>query len=166
MKQPATGIRRKGFYQCWRKQHIMRNTLCTLALTGILSLAGSAALAQDNTTAPPPQQGQWGHGPHGMNPEAQLQHLAKQLDLTADQQAQIKPILESRAQQANQLMQDQSLAPQDRHSKMMAIHEDSNAKIEAVLNDTQKQKFAAMQAKMREHAHEHMQGEQTPAPQQ
>jgi len=146
----------------------MRKTLCTLALTGLLSLAGSAALAQDNNTATQPQQGQgqWGHGPHGMNPEAQLQHLTKQLDLTADQQAQIKPILESRAQQANQIMQDQSLAPQDRHSKMMAIHEDSNAKIEAVLNDTQKQKFAAMQAKMREHAHEHMQGEQTPAPQQ
>ncbi|MFY9935227.1 MAG: hypothetical protein WAK33_00015 [Silvibacterium sp.] len=139
----------------------MRKTICTLALAGLLSVAGGVALAQDNTTATPPQQGQgqWGHGPRGMNPEAQLQHLTKHLDLTADQQAQIKPILESRDQQAKQLWQDQSLAPESRHTKMKAIQEDSKAKIEAVLNDTQKQKYEAMQ----EHAHEHMQG--GPAPQ-
>src|SRR5271154_1673266 len=131
----------------------MRKTVCTLALTGLLSLAGSAALAQDNVAPPQQGQGQWGHG-HGMNPEAQLQHLTKQLDLTADQQAQIKPILESRDQQTKQLWQDQSLAPEARHTKMKAIQEDSKAKIEAVLNDTQKQKYEAMQ----EHAHEHMQG--------
>ena len=82
-----------------------------------------------------------GYGHHGMNPDAQLQHLTKQLDLTADQQAQIKPILESRDQQMKQLWQDQSLAPPDRHTKMKAIQEDSKGKIEAVLNDTQKQKY-------------------------
>src|SRR5271163_741408 len=147
MKQPTTGTSRRGLYKVLEEQHIMRKTLCTLALTGLLSLAGSAALAQDNTTATAPQQGQgqWGHGPRGMNPEAQLQHLTKHLDLTAEQQAQIRPILESRDQQAKQLWQDQSLSQQDRHSKMMAIHQDSNAKIEAVLNDTQKQKYEAMQ---------------------
>ncbi len=142
----------------------MQKTLCTLALTGLLSLAGSAALAQDNTTATAPQQGQgqWGHGPRGMNPDAQLQHLTKHLDLTADQQAQIKPILESRDQQAKQLWQDQSLAPADRHAKMQAIHQDTNSKIEAVLNDTQKQKYEAMQAKMQERGHDRMQGGQAP----
>jgi protein CpxP len=143
----------------------MRKTLCTLALTGLLSLAGSAALAQDNA-APQQAPGQWGHGGGRMNPEAQLQHLTKQLDLTADQQAQIKPILESRDQQAKQLWQDQSLAPQDRHTKMKAIQDDSKAKIEAVLNATQKEKYEAMQAKMQEHMHEHMQGEQAPPPPQ
>ncbi|HEX3470106.1 MAG TPA: hypothetical protein VHT28_02880, partial [Silvibacterium sp.] len=93
---------------------MMRKTLCTLALTGLLSLAGSAALAQDNA-APQQAPGQSGRGPGRMNPEAQLERLTKQLNLTADQQAQIKPILESRDQQAKQLWQDQSLAPQDRH---------------------------------------------------
>ena len=139
----------------------MRKILCTLALTGLLSLAGSAAFAQDNA-APQQAPGQWGHGPHGMNPEAQLQHLTKQLDLSADQQAQIKPILESRDQQAKQLWQDQSLASADRHTKMKAIQDESKTKIEAVLNDTQKQKYEAMQ----EHMHERMQGGQAPAPQQ
>jgi protein CpxP len=132
----------------------MRNTLCTLALAGLFSVAGGAALAQDNAA---PQQGQ-GYGHHGMNPDAQLQHLTKQLDLTADQQAQIKPILENRDQQMKQLWQDQSLAPADRHAKMKTIQEDSKGKIEAALNDTQKQKFEAMQARM----HERQQGGEAP----
>ena len=94
-----------------------------------------------------------------MNPDAQLQHLTKQLDLTADQQTQIKPILESRDQQMKQLWQDQSLAQADRHAKMKTIQEDSKGKIEAVLNDTQKQKFEAMQqARM----HERQQGGEAP----
>jgi periplasmic protein CpxP/Spy len=147
----------------------MRKTIGTLALTGLLTLglAASAAWAQDNG-APPPQQGQWGHGgPHRMDPDRQLKHLTKELDLTADQQTQIKPILAARDQQAQQLFSDQSMAPQDRHSKMKAIQEDSNAKIEAVLNGTQKQKFEQMQAEMEAHRHGGPgAGEAAPAPQQ
>jgi len=138
----------------------MRNTLCTLALASLLTVAGGAAVAQENTAAAP-QQGQ-GYGHRGMNPEAQLQHLTKQLDLTTEQQTQIKPILENRDAQMKQLWQDQSVSQQDRHAKMLALHQDSNSKIEAVLNDTQKQKFEQMQAKM----HQHMQGGgEAPAPQ-
>lgn len=142
----------------------MRKTIGTFALAGLLSLgmAASAALAQDNT-AQPAQQGQW-HG-RRMDPDMQLKHLTKQLDLTADQQTQIKPILAARDQQAQQLFQDQSLAPQDRHSKMKAIQEDSQAKIEAVLNDTQKQKYEQMLAEMQAHRHGRGGGEEAP-PQQ
>ena len=138
----------------------MRNTLCTLALAGLLTAAGGAAIAQENTAAAP-QQGQ-GYGHRGLNPEAQLQHLTKQLDLTTEQQTQIKPILENRDAQMKQLWQDQSVSQQDRHAKMLALHQDSNSKIEAVLNDTQKQKFEQMQTKM----HQHMHGDgEAPAPQ-
>lgn len=139
----------------------MRNTLCTLALAGLLTVGGGAAIAQDNTAAPP-QQGQ-GYGHRGMmSPDEQLNHLTKALNLSSDQQAQIKPILENAHQQAMQLHQDQSLAQQDRFTKMQALHQDTNNKIEAVLNDTQKQKFEEMQAKRQEH----MRGGQAPAPQQ
>jgi len=140
----------------------MRNKLCTLALASLLSVAGGAAFAQDNATASPPPQGQ-GYGHRGMmNPDEQLKHLTKQLDLTADQQTQIKPLLENQQQQAMQLRQDQSLSQQDRHAKMMAIHTDTRSKIEAVLNDTQKQKYEAMQARMQEHMHDRMQGGEAP----
>jgi len=139
----------------------MRTKLCTLALAGLLSVAGGAALAQDNAAPQAPQERGYGH--RGMmNPDEQLKHLTKQLDLTAEQQTQIKPLLESQQQQAMQLHQDQSLAPQDRRTKMMAIHNDTKSKIEAVLNDTQKQKYEAMQAKMQERMQENRQGGQTP----
>ena len=139
----------------------MRNTISTLALAALLTIGGGAAIAQENNAAAP-QQGQ-GYGHRGMNPEAQLQHMTKALDLTADQQSQIKPILENRDSQMKQLWQDQSLSQQDRHAKMQAIHQDTNSKIEAVLNDTQKQKFEQMQARRQEH----MRGGEAPAqPQQ
>jgi periplasmic protein CpxP/Spy len=160
MKQTRNRRLPEGFLSVLEEQHIMRNTLCTLALAGLLTLAGGAAIAQDNAAAAP-QQGQ-GYGHHGMNPEAQLQHLTKHLDLTAEQQAQIKPILENRDAQMKQLWQDQALSQQDRHAKMQAIHQDTNSKIEAVLNDTQKQKFAEMQTRMQQ---EHARGGGAPAPQ-
>ena len=140
----------------------MQNKFCTLALTALLTLgmAGSAAIAQDQSAPPPQQGGQWGH--HGMDPDVQLKHMTKALDLTADQQTQIKPILESQSQQMQAIRQDQSLAGEDRMTKMKAIHEDSRTKIEAVLNDQQKQKYEAMQSEMRGHRG----GGQQPPPQQ
>jgi len=144
----------------------MQSKFCTLALTALLTLgmAGSAAIAQDQSAPPPQQGGQWGH--RGMDPDAQLKHMTKALDLTADQQTQIKPILESQQQQMMALHEDQSMSRDDRFAKMKAIHEDSRGKIEAVLNDTQKQKYEAMQERMQEHMHGRGQGGQEPAPQQ
>jgi Spy/CpxP family protein refolding chaperone len=129
------------------KQH-MRNKLYTFALTGllVLGMAGSVAVAQDD--AAPPQQNSNMQGHRGTNPDMQLQHLTQRLNLSSDQQSQIKPVLESQQQQMQQLWQDQSLSREDRHQKMMAIHQDTSQKIEAVLNDTQKQQYAAMQSRM------------------
>ena len=73
--------------------------------------------------------------------------MTKELDLPPDQQAQIKPLLVARSQQAQQLMQDQSLAQADRHTKMKAIQDETKGKILSLLNDTQKQKFEAMHAR-------------------
>ena len=141
----------------------MRNKFCTFALTGLLTLgmAGSAALAQDDAAAPP--QNQNVHEHRGMNSDMQLKHMTKQLDLSADQQSQIKPILDSRQQQMEQLRQDQSMSQEDRHQKMQAIQEDTSSKIEGVLNDTQKQKYESMQANRKEHRMHHQQGDQAPS---
>ncbi|HTV14314.1 MAG TPA: hypothetical protein VME68_06340 [Acidobacteriaceae bacterium] len=130
----------------------MRNTLLTTALAGMLAIgAASAAFAQDNTSQPQAEQGQgqWGgHGRGMMDPDRQLEHMTKQLNLTADQQTQIKPILVDRQQKMQALWQNQSLSREDRRSQMMAIRQDSETKINAVLNDDQKQKYQAMQEHM------------------
>lgn len=131
----------------------MRNQLCTFALTGLLTLGlgTGAVLAQDNS-APPQNEGWHGHRGGG-DPAAQLQHMTKALDLSADQQSQIKPILDARQQQMQQLWQDQSISREDRRAKMQSIQQDTSSKIEAVLNDTQKQKYEAMQERRMEHRH-------------
>jgi len=133
----------------------MRNLFMTTALAGMLAIgAASAAFAQDTTSQPPAQQGQGegrGHGRGMMDPDRQLEHMTKQLNLTADQQTQIKPILVDRQQKMQALFQNQSLSREDRRSQMQSIRQDSETKINAVLNDEQKQKYQAMQEQMREH---------------
>jgi hypothetical protein len=48
------------------------------------------------------------------------------------------------------LHQDESISQTDKRSQAKSIKDDSNSKIEAVLNDDQKQKFEAMQEKKSE----------------
>ena len=130
----------------------MQTKLLTLALGSLLAIGvSSAAFAQD---APPPPQnpGQDQAGPGGrgmrMDPNRQLERLTRELSLTTDQQTQIKPLLLERQQKMQALFQNQSLAPEDRRTQVRTIMEGSNNSIKALLNDDQKQKFAAMQQHM------------------
>jgi len=125
----------------------MHKSLCRLSLMAVLGLGSltSMALAQDATPpTPPSDSGHMGAHGRGMSSEEQLKHLTKTLNLTADQQAQIKPMLDSSHQQMQQIHQDQSLSQEDRMSKMKSIMDDTHSKIESVLTDEQKQKFEAM----------------------
>jgi protein CpxP len=138
----------------------MNRKIGVVLLGGMLTLgiAASAALSQANGAQP----GQGDHGRGRMDAEGQLKHLTEALDLTTDQQTQIKPILTARDLQRQQIFADQSLAEADRHTKMKAIQDATRGKIEAVLTDAQKQKFEAM------HEHEHRggaRGGSNPSPQ-
>jgi protein CpxP len=90
-----------------------------------------------------------------MDPDQQVAHMAKRYSLTTDQQAQIKPILASRQQQMQALRQDTTLSREDKIAKIKSLRDDSSSKIQAVLNDTQKQKFAADQQRRQERTQEH-----------
>jgi len=136
----------------------MRKSFCSLVLTGVLAIAGSAAFAQSDSTAQQPAPMAPGMH-HGMSADEQLARMTKDLNLTSDQATQIKPILVNRQQQMQTLRQDLSMSQEDKMAKMKSLREDSNTKIEAVLNDTQKQQFAEMQAKQQQRM-------QQPPPQQ
>jgi Spy/CpxP family protein refolding chaperone len=147
---------------------LMRSRLFTLALGGALTLGVSGAALAQEPAAPPPDQAQGGPGPggmHHMDPNKQLEHMTKELDLTADQQSQIKPVLMERQQKLQALFQNQSLSQDDRRVQARSVVEDSNSKIQAVLNDQQKQKFAAMQQRMRRGPGGPPPGEAPPQPQ-
>jgi protein CpxP len=128
----------------------MQTKLFTMALAGLLTFGVTGAVAQD---IPPPPQDQSQAGPGGrgmrMDPNRQLERLTRELNLTSDQQTQIKPLLVERQQKMQALFQNQSLAPEDRRTQMHTIAEGTNNSIKALLTDDQKQKFDAMQQRMR-----------------
>jgi protein CpxP len=144
----------------------MKNQLCRLAISGLLAtgltLCSAAAFAQQDSTAAPapdasaPQQGgghgQWGG--HQQSPDEQVARMTKRYNLSSDQQAQIKPILANQQQQMQALRQDSSLSREDKMAKMKSIREDSSSKIQAVLNDSQKQKFAQDQQRRQQQMEE------------
>jgi len=142
----------------------MRTSFFVLALGGMLALgACGAAQAQDNPQ-PQPGQGQWGHG-RGMNPDRQLDRLTRELNLTSDQQAQIKPLLVDRDQKMQALFQNDSLSQDDRRAQAKTIRDDTDSKIMAVLNDDQKQKYTAMQQRMQHRGGQGQPQESSPQPQ-
>jgi periplasmic protein CpxP/Spy len=106
-------------------------------------------LAGEN--APQAQQGQ---RPHAPNPARVAHRLGRQLGLSQDQVAQIKPIIANRQQQMASLRADTTLTPQDRRTKARGIMQDSRTQIEALLTDTQKQQYEQMLAARRaQHQH-------------
>ncbi|HEY3704575.1 MAG TPA: hypothetical protein VGL22_05900 [Terracidiphilus sp.] len=102
--------------------------------------AGSTANAQTQSTT----EGGMKARHREMDPDKAAARLGKKLNLSADQVAQIKPILADRQQQMQSLRADASVSKQDKHAKAKAAFEDSKTKIEAVLNDQQKQQFEQM----------------------
>jgi Spy/CpxP family protein refolding chaperone len=95
-----------------------------------------------------------------MDPDKRLAHMTKRYKLTADQQSQIKPILQDEQQQMQSMHSDTSTSREDKMAKMKSMREADNQKIEAVLNDEQKQKFEADQQKMQQRRGQHMHGGQ------
>ena len=123
----------------------MKKLIVLTALAMALALVGGSAWAQMGPGAAGP-------GAHGqpMSVDQRLQMMTKQLNLTADQQQKIKPLLESQSQQMQALHQDTSLSQEDRMSKMQQIRQSTNEQIKSSLNPDQQQKFEEM---MSRHGH-------------
>jgi hypothetical protein len=138
----------------------MKNQLCRLAISGLLAtgltFGSAAAFAQQDNPAPAASAQQPGNGHHQhRTPDEQVAHMTKRYQLSSDQQAQIKPILANQQQQMQALHQDSSLSREDKMAKVKSIREDSSTKIQALLNDGQKQRFAQDQQRRQERMQEH-----------
>jgi protein CpxP len=130
-------------------------------------LVVSAAVAQQDAPPPPAdgqQQGMPMGGHRGMDPERRADMMQKRLGLNADQTTQVKAIIVDGQSKMEALRSNASLAPADRHTQMMAVHQDEMAKVRGVLTPDQQTKFDAMQTKMRERRPGGMGGDATPPP--
>jgi periplasmic protein CpxP/Spy len=86
--------------------------------------------------------GQSGGGrPGPMSPDDQLKRMTKDFNLTADQQAKIKPILVDARKKMDVVRNDSSGDRQSMRQKMMQIRQDTNDQVRALLDDKQKEKF-------------------------
>ncbi len=135
----------------------MKKLIGTFALSALLAVAGNA-VAQDQPAASgsgSDNSAQHQHAQRQVDPQQQVEHMAKKLNLTADQKSQLLPILTARRDQMEGLRSDSSLSREDRHAKMQSIRTDSESKIRAVLTDNQKQTYDQMQQQMRERRQNH-----------
>ncbi|MGD0893937.1 MAG: hypothetical protein ABR923_20635 [Terracidiphilus sp.] len=108
-------------------------------LLGTILAAGSCGLWAQ--AAPPegaPPQDQMRH--RGPNPERELAQMTDALTLTPDQQTQIKPLLAERRQKMEAL---RASGERPTRQQMEAVRQDTDAKINALLTDEQKTKYAA-----------------------
>ena len=130
----------------------MRNRAFTLAC-GVLLILGMAglAVAQDNGVQQPSarQQLQHIHTPQSIDQE--LARLTKDLELTPDQQQQVRPLLEEHHDRIQALLDKNPTASrQELGPQIHAISDETHRKIHALLTDHQKELEKEMQ--QREHS--------------
>ena len=116
-------------------------------LAGLFFFAGASLLAstpQDQTQQQPQNMMNQRRGMM-QSPDERLQMLTKQLNLTDDEQAKIKPVLVDEQKKMEDLRSDSTLSRQDRFQKMRDIREDSSKQIRSNLDENQQKKFDDMQ---------------------
>ena len=136
-----------------RKKNALRVAalaLCTLTVGTVQGLAQDTAptQTQDAPQGPPPGGG--GPGGRGHMEDRRIEMMTRELSLTPDQVTQVKAIEMDSRKQSMALRDDTSTPREQKRDKMMAIRTASETKVRALLNDDQKTKYDAMQARMRE----------------
>ena len=124
-----------------RKLNLVTTMLVVLVLTGAGFPQGSSSAQvnqQHQTTS-----GQTRHQ-EMMTPEAMVEHLSTELNLTKDQRAKIKPMAESVYKKMNEARQDNSLSEQARSEKIRQIHENALGHVKTILSRDQQRKLDEM----------------------
>lgn len=125
----------------------MKKLAIHVALMFAITASGAALFAQESAEQAPPGQSPMGLHTQPPTAEQRLQRMTQQLNLTSQQQQQVKPILDSETQQMQALRQGSSLSQQDRMTKMQDIRQSSGSQIKALLNSDQQAKFERMMSR-------------------
>jgi protein CpxP len=140
--------------EAWmRKERIFRagkagrkSTVALGAFLGVFLAWGTASAFQNA--------GAQGQRPGKRSPEEMMNRrmdmLSKKLNLSDDQKAKVKPLLENELKQVQELRQDTSLSRQQKRTKFMDLRASTNSQIRALLNADQQKKFDEMQEQMKQ----------------
>jgi protein CpxP len=115
----------------------------------LMSLILTAALAAIPALNAQPAEGQnaaheRGPGGPGGGRAQNLERLAEELGLTADQKAKLGPIMKGQMEQMQALRKDESLSQEQRREKGRTLREENQKAIAAILTPEQAKKFAEM----------------------
>jgi len=129
----------------------MKRIFLTAALAGTMIAAGIPVVAQtatDSQSTTAQQAQDEGRHHHHRN---RLAYMSKKLNLTQDQQNQLKPIFQKQHQQAKSIWQDTSLTKDQKKEKMKALRQETMAQVNPILTPEQQQQWQQMreQAKAR-----------------
>lgn len=87
-----------------------------------------------------------GHAGHTMpSADQHLKMLSEKLDLTADQQAKARPILQEMTDGAQKAMNDESVSQDQRMKNAHAVMQQADKKLRTILTDEQKTKLDEME---------------------
>jgi Spy/CpxP family protein refolding chaperone len=112
-------------------------------------------------TAPAQQTAKQGDVP---TVEQQLKVLTEKLDLTGDQQARIKPILQELHDATLKLVQDKSLSREERLAKVRPQRYKADKQMREILSDDQKKKLDQYEQGPHSEMHGNLSGATPPAP--
>ena len=115
--------------------------LAACTLIGLIGVAQGMFAAQEAGGAPP--SAQQAPRPRG-RVERQLQKMTETLNLTDDQVAKIRPILQNRNQQLKDLRADSSLPQGEARAEAAAIRRSARQQIDRILTPEQREKQKAM----------------------
>ena len=87
------------------------------------------------------------HAKQARAPRAQdrIAHLKEELNLTDDQVAKLKPVMQEEGKKLRELRSDTTLSREDKLSKVKTIHQDLAAKVKPILTTEQYSKWEKMQ---------------------
>ena len=121
-------------------------TMAACVLGGLVGIGQSMFAGQEAGGAPPTaQQARPARG----RVERQLQRMSKSLNLTDDQVAKIRPILQNRNKQLKDLRANSSLPQGEARAKAPEIRKSARQQIDQILTPEQKEKQKAMRRGVR-----------------
>jgi Spy/CpxP family protein refolding chaperone len=131
----------------------MNRAIITMALGAAMLATGAMAQTSSTdqgTTATQPEQGKHGFGRrhHG-----NMKKMAEKLNLSQQQQDQLKPIFEKQHEQMRAIWQDNSLSKDQKKEKMQALRQDFQTQINGVLTPDQQQQWQQMREQMKQRRH-------------
>ena len=96
--------------------------------------------------------------PRELTPDQVLQRYDRQLTLTPEQKAKLRPVIADRQQAVAALRADTTSTPHDKLVRLQQLRADSTKRINEILTPDQQKKYAALEAEERQKMQERRAG--------